>query len=105
MNNMTSMSAPPIAMAGWRHANPARPRLSLTGGNRSGSSGAAAIITGVAAVVTVGGSIPDPRVENRVEDVDDQVDQDVDKAEQQHDALYDGIIAAQDGVDGQAANS
>src|SRR5215212_11837042 len=46
-------SAPPIATVGCLRRNPATPRNGLTGGHRSGSAGAAAIVsTGMA---TAGG--------------------------------------------------
>ncbi len=48
-------------------------------------------------------SISDPRIDHRIENVDGEVHQDVGKAEQQHDALDDRVVAAQDGIDREAA--
>src|SRR5512137_3167387 len=46
--------------------------------------------------------VADPRIEQRVAEVDQQVDQHVDRREQQRHALDDRVVAPQDGVDRQA---
>src|SRR5512135_378459 len=48
-------------------------------------------------------SVADPRIEQRVAEVDQQVDDDVHGGEQQRDALDDRIVAPQERVDGQPA--
>src|SRR5262249_23108624 len=50
-------------------------------------------------------AIANPRVEHGVGEIDDQIDQHVNEAEQQHDALDDRIVAAQDGIDREAADA
>ena len=50
-------------------------------------------------------SIADPRIEERVGQVDHQVDQHVDEREQQDDGLDGGIVAGQHGIDGQPAEA
>src|ERR1700731_546634 len=42
IRSIVATSAPPTAIAGWRHRKPRKPRRILTGGKMSGSSGAAA---------------------------------------------------------------
>ncbi len=50
-------------------------------------------------------SVPDPRIEQRVAQVDQQVDQHVDRREQQDHALDDRIVAPQDRIDRQPADA
>src|ERR1700694_4058213 len=42
ISSIVATSAPPTAIAGWRHRKPRKPRRILTGGKMSGNSGAAA---------------------------------------------------------------
>src|SRR6476469_9896314 len=44
INTIRISSAPPIATVGWRRRKPVTPRSGLTGGHRSGSGGAAAML-------------------------------------------------------------
>src|SRR5215218_7403214 len=106
---MTSSRNPPMAMVGWRRTMPSRPFRAFTGGSTSGIGAAAATPWG--GTVAAGGatsgaitvaeaisgrsslpdgrasSVPDPRVEQGVHQVDRQVDQHVNEAEQQDHAL------------------
>src|SRR6185437_11220522 len=45
-----------------------------------------------------GASVPDPRIEQGVKQVNSQVDQDVGEAEQQDDALDHRVVPPQDGI-------
>src|ERR1700722_6213401 len=51
------------------------------------------------------GSIADPRIEKRVGQVDQQIDQRVDEAEHQNDTLDHRIVATQNRIDGQSAET
>ena len=50
-------------------------------------------------------SIADARVEQRVAEIDQQVDDDIDRRENEDQTLHDRIVAAQDGIGGQAAEA
>src|SRR5438552_8602515 len=45
ISTITISNAAPIAIVGWRRRNPVTPRSGLTGGHRSGSGGAAAMLS------------------------------------------------------------
>src|SRR5260221_11600891 len=79
ISTIASTSAPPMAIAGWRRMKPMMPPRSLTGGSRSGSSGAAEISSG--AVVIVASVNSGSSVEHGVEQVDDEIDEHVKEAE------------------------
>src|SRR5262245_22506381 len=83
---------PTIAM-GWRRPSRASPaRAPRTGP-----------VVGVTSAPLIG-SVANPRIEDRVEEVDGEVDEDVHGRDDQHHALDDRVVSPQDGVDRQAAD-
>src|SRR5438128_11439413 len=95
MATMTMSMTPPTSAVGWR-LNASRKRRH--GGDTD------LVATGAArAVVLI--SITYPRMEQHVRKIDRQIEQPVDRGKNQDHALDDGIVAAQDGVDGEAADA
>src|SRR6478609_11600367 len=88
---MNSSSAEPMTMVGLRRAKTRNPE---------GFAGAATWVSAMSVM-----SVPDPRVEQGVGQVDKQVHQHVDAGEQDDDALDDRIVAPRDGVHHQAADA
>src|SRR3989442_276649 len=95
MASMTMSMTPPTSAVGWR-LNASRKRRHV-GDTDLVATGAAR------AVVLI--SITYPRIEQHVRKIDRQIDQHVDRGKNQDHALDDGIVAAQDGVDGEAADA
>src|SRR4051794_26765962 len=89
-----SRMAPAIAV-GWRR----KMACSLP---RCGTLKARAAPSSAGAIVM---SVPDPGIEQRVADVDGEIDEHVPRREHQDDALDDGIVAPQDGVDDETADA
>src|SRR6476619_6423643 len=81
---MTAMSsAPPIATVGCRRTNAPKPPR----------AGVAKDASAVAVAVVIARSIPDPRIEHDVEQVDHQIHHHVRAGEHQDDALDHRIVA------------
>src|SRR5262245_18404763 len=69
--------------------------------SRAGRTGAAA----ARGIASAGSAIPDPRVEPAVEHVDQEAAQDEADRDQEDDALYQGVVPREDGVDHQPADA
>src|SRR5881296_100363 len=75
------------------------------GERRPSVSGETAPALPAMALSTAASVIPDPRVDEGVEEIHGQIDQDVRRRGHQNDALHDRIVAAHDGRDDQAAQA
>src|SRR3954449_7984795 len=92
---MRPMSTAPATIVGWRRRKP------RAFGSAIEKTGAA--MSADATLIRL--SIAHARVDQGVADVDREVDEHVGGREQKRDSLDDWVIAAQDGVDGEAAEA
>src|SRR3954468_21680638 len=92
---MRPMSTAPATMVGWRRRKPRAFGVAIE------KAGAAML----AETALMRLSIAHARVDQGVADVDREVDEHVGGREEQRHALDDRVVAAQDGVDGQAAEA
>src|SRR5438093_9162854 len=95
MATMTTSMTPPMSAVGWR-LNASRKRRHV-GDTDLVATGAASTVVLI--------SVTYPRVEQHVRKVDQQIDQHVDRGKNQDHALNDGIVAAQDRIDGEASDA
>src|SRR5512136_1626248 len=87
-STISSRTMAPAIAVGWRRSASLK---RATVGETDFGAAARSIATAM--------SVPDPRIEQRVAEVDQQVDDDVHRGEQQRHALDDRIVAPQDRVD------
>src|SRR5437016_9858522 len=92
---MTMSMTPPMSAVGWRR-NASRKRRHV-GDTDLVATGAASTVVLI--------SVTYPRIEQHVRKIDRQIDQHVDRGKNEDHALDDGIVAAQDRVDGEASDA
>src|SRR5690349_17222284 len=94
---MNSSTAPPTIAVGCRR-NAVRTNATVE------TAGLAEVSRAIADMRGKGRSVPNPRVDHHVREIDREIDEHVDGGEQQDDALDDRIVPPQDRIDGQAAD-
>src|SRR5215831_209585 len=92
-SSIAASTTPPAIAVGWRR-RASRKRRQMSDDSARGPGSASAVT-----------SIPYARIEQHVGQVDREVDQHVERREDENHTLDDGIVAAQDGVDGETAHA
>src|SRR5260370_24773796 len=92
---MSARIAKPIATVGWRRRS----------SRKAARSRRAAEIASKSSGAVVMASIPHARIEHGVAQIHQQIDDHIGRREQQDDALYDGVVAAQDRIDREPADA